>query len=95
MGTTIGATAGVAEREQGLASGLLNTAQQLGFAVGIAALVTVSTSVSEDSGAAGPGAAVDGYQAGLLVGGAVAALGVAVALLTYARVRRRRPTHGV
>ncbi len=38
----IGATSGVASSEQGLATGLLNTAQQMGAAVGLAVLASVA-----------------------------------------------------
>ncbi len=38
----IGATSGMAASEQGLASGLLNTAQQMGAAVGLAVLATIA-----------------------------------------------------
>jgi MFS family permease len=41
---SIAALAGVAEREAGLASGLINTSQQIGGAVGVAVASTVFTS---------------------------------------------------
>ena len=41
---TIAATSGVSGRESGLASGLLNTSQQIGGALGLAILTGVSTS---------------------------------------------------
>jgi EmrB/QacA subfamily drug resistance transporter len=41
---TIAALAGVAEREAGLASGLINTAQQIGGGIGVALVSTVFTS---------------------------------------------------
>jgi EmrB/QacA subfamily drug resistance transporter len=43
---TIAATSGVQGRESGLASGLLNTAQQIGGAIGLAVLTGVSTSAA-------------------------------------------------
>ena len=45
---TIAALAGVAERESGIASGLSNTAFQLGGALGVAIVSTVAVSRSED-----------------------------------------------
>ncbi len=85
---TITATAGVDPGAQGLASGLLNTAQQLGFAVGVAALVSVAVSASEGSGAASMAQRlVDGYSAGYLASAGVALAGVVAALLLVPRVR--------
>jgi EmrB/QacA subfamily drug resistance transporter len=43
---TIAATSGVKGRESGLASGLLNTAQQVGGAIGLAILTGISTSAA-------------------------------------------------
>src|ERR671931_1125270 len=42
--STIAAVAGVDEREQGLPSGLINTSQQIGGALGLAVLSTIATS---------------------------------------------------
>lgn len=63
----ITATTGVDDAEQGLASGLLNTAMQLGGALGLAALNTVTVLVADSGlfdGFSLQGALVDGYQAG-------------------------------
>ncbi|MFE0176206.1 MFS transporter [Streptomyces sp. NPDC059002] len=63
----IAATDGVAEREQGLASGLLQTATQFGAAIGISAVTAVYGLVSAGSHGgshAGPGAAGAGAGAG-------------------------------
>src|SRR5262249_51892879 len=60
---SIAALAGVQPNEAGLASGLINTSQQIGGALGIAALSTIATSHTEDalaSGSAMPSALVDG-----------------------------------
>lgn len=45
----IAATAGMAPEEQGLASGLWNTAPQIGAALGLAVLVTVANAFSDDA----------------------------------------------
>jgi predicted MFS family arabinose efflux permease len=47
VSVTIAATAGVPHHESGLASGLLNTSQQIGGAVGLAILTGVATSASK------------------------------------------------
>jgi EmrB/QacA subfamily drug resistance transporter len=81
---SIAALAGVRAAEQGLASGLINTSQQIGGALGIAALTAVATSVTTDgiaSGSAVPVALTDGFQAAFYGAAAVAIVGVFVALL--------------
>ena len=80
---SIAALAGVKAAEAGLASGLINTSQQIGGALGIAALSTIATSQTQDSLVSGsvlPQAMVDGFSSAFLVGAVVAALGVVAAL---------------
>jgi EmrB/QacA subfamily drug resistance transporter len=85
---SIAALAGVGPSEAGLASGLINTSQQIGGALGIAALSTIATSHTEDSlgsGHAVPVALVDGFQSAFVVGAVVAALGIIAALTLIRR----------
>jgi MFS family permease len=85
---SIAALAGVKAAEAGLASGLINTSQQIGGALGIAALSTIATSKTQDSvssGSALPVALVDGFQSAFLVGAVVAALGLVAALTLIRR----------
>jgi EmrB/QacA subfamily drug resistance transporter len=84
---TIAAVAGVGEHESGLASGLINTSQQVGGALGLAILATIANSVSDGKLAtatspAGQAAALtDGFQQAFLVGAAFAVLGLVFCLL--------------
>ena len=74
---SIGALAGVAEHRAGLASGLLNTSQQLGGAVGIAIASSIAGSHTQallHAGDAAPSALTGGFQRALWVLGAVALL---------------------
>src|SRR3954449_2127297 len=62
---SIGALAGVAEHRAGLASGLLNTSQQLGGAIGIAIASSVAASHTQamlQTGHAAPEALTGGFQ---------------------------------
>jgi EmrB/QacA subfamily drug resistance transporter len=85
---SIAALAGVQSAEAGLASGLINTSQQIGGALGIAALTAVATSTTNDgiaSGTAVPVALTDGFQAAFIGAAAIALVGVLVALFVVRR----------
>jgi EmrB/QacA subfamily drug resistance transporter len=85
---SIAALAGVQPSEAGLASGLFNTSQQIGGALGIAALSTIATTKTSDGVAAGtpvPQALTDGFEAAFIWGGVVAAVGILVALVLVRR----------
>jgi hypothetical protein len=97
VGVTIAATAGVSDSEQGLASGLLNTAQQIGAAIGLAILVAISTAQTKVLISRGnqlpvaiQTALTGGFQAALAVGASFAAISVLVALLVIQQ-RQSRP----
>jgi EmrB/QacA subfamily drug resistance transporter len=85
--STIAAVSGVADREAGLASGLINTSQQVGGALGLAVLSTVANSVTGSS--LSPVDLTDGFQTAFLTGAGIAALGLA-ATLTLIRGRDSR-----
>ena len=80
---TIAALAGTKPQEAGLASGLINTSQQIGGAVGIALLSTIAFSTSDDEVASGtpvPEALTDGFVNAFWAGAAIAFLGVLVSV---------------
>jgi predicted MFS family arabinose efflux permease len=90
---TVAALAGVAEDESGLASGLSNTAFQIGGALGVAIVSTVAVSRSEDYLAANEGASPlvvlnEGFQSAFAACLVLAGIGVALALLLLGRPRR-------
>ena len=85
---SIAALAGVQSSEAGLASGLFNTSQQIGGALGIAALSAVATQKTEagvTSGTPVPQALTDGFESAFIWGAIVAAIGIVVALVLVRR----------
>jgi EmrB/QacA subfamily drug resistance transporter len=93
---TIAAVAGVEPDEAGLASGLINTSQQVGGALGLAILAAVANGRTDDVVAAAGGnpkslpvALTEGFQAALTVGAAFAVVGaILAAVLISGRASR-------
>jgi MFS family permease len=80
---TIAALAGTKPQEAGLASGLINTSQQVGGAIGIALLSTIAVSTTEDELARGvdqPTALTDGLVDAFWAGAAIAFVGLLVSI---------------
>ena len=80
---TIASVTGVRSHEAGLASGLINTSQQVGGALGLGILVAIANSYIADAGGApgrpDPVALSDGFSAAFLTGSAFAVLGAILA----------------
>jgi hypothetical protein len=84
---------GIAQHQAGVASGLLNTAQQVGGALGVAVASTVATTHTVGrlaEGASGTAALTAGFQAAFWACCAIAALAIPVGLL----LTRPRPRDG-
>jgi EmrB/QacA subfamily drug resistance transporter len=81
---SIAAFAGTRPDEAGLASGLMNTSQQIGGAVGIAILSTIAVSTTGDAvpgqGPPTADALTDGFVAAFWAGAAIALVGVLVSI---------------
>jgi predicted MFS family arabinose efflux permease len=101
---TLGATAGVAPAELGIASALLNSAQQVGGTLGLAVLVTVATTLTRTAYKAAAGSvarqsarsvairsSIHGYRGAFLVGSGIAFVGflLSVTALRIAPPRAR------
>jgi EmrB/QacA subfamily drug resistance transporter len=85
---TIAAMAGTTPADAGLGSGLINTAQQIGGALGIAILSTIAVSTTNAAiagGAARPVALVDGFVDAFWVGAAIGLVGVLVSVFGVRR----------
>jgi predicted MFS family arabinose efflux permease len=85
----VASVAGVEPHEMGLASGLINTSQQIGGALGLAILATIANSVTQGSSASHAVALTDGFRSAFTVGAVFALAGaVLAALLVSGRASR-------
>jgi len=85
---SIAALAGIESRDAGLASGLINTNQQIGGAIGLAILTTVATTRTDhlaSSGSSRLEALVGGFQLAFWVGAAFAVVGLLTTLIVLKR----------
>jgi predicted MFS family arabinose efflux permease len=90
MPLTLIATTGLDDEDQGLASGLFNTSQQIGGALGLAVLSTLATSKMSAAGGSPTHALVVGFHWAFAAGAvfSLAALAVLVVLLRKRHVAR-------
>jgi EmrB/QacA subfamily drug resistance transporter len=89
---TIGAVSGVTPREAGVASGLINTTQQVGGALGVAVLSTIAVSVTTTYLATRPhspqvalAGLTHGFSVAFWFGALLAGMGAVVALIGLAK----------
>ncbi|HSX00382.1 MAG TPA: DHA2 family efflux MFS transporter permease subunit [Patescibacteria group bacterium] len=94
--TTMVTTSGVSHEESGLVSGLLNTAQQIGGALGLAVLAVVSTATTKHdliaahgNPAATPMALVHGFQRGFMM---AVVFAVAASLVAATILKLHKPS---
>jgi EmrB/QacA subfamily drug resistance transporter len=81
---TIASVAGTKEDEAGLASGLINTSQQVGGALGLGILVSIANSRTADVLGPPPVRLTEGFQSAFLVGAGMAILGAVLAAVLIA-----------
>lgn len=85
----VAATTGVADHEQGLASGLVTASFQIGGALVLAVATAVINATA--AGSTSAPALLDGYRAGVIVSVVAAGLGLLVTVLGPLAERRRAP----
>src|SRR3954470_5867177 len=88
---TVAAVSGVEPHEAGLASGMINTSQQIGGALGLAILATVANSRTDHATAAGKPVVValtEGFQTAFLVAAGMALAGAVLARAGSSRASR-------
>lgn len=89
------AMSGARDDDAGLASGLFNTTQQVGMALGVAVLSTLAAARSEHllaGGSSASAALTSGYRLAFTVGAGLLVAAFAVAVLTLRRPKTRKPS---
>lgn len=86
-------TAGIPARDQGVAAGLLNSAQQIGATLGLALQVAVASGrtgeLTDSSGTASSAAVVEGFRWALATGASLAVVAAAVVWVSARPLRKR------
>ncbi|HEU5121934.1 MAG TPA: MFS transporter [Candidatus Saccharimonadales bacterium] len=95
VSVTVASTAGVPGNEAGLASGLVNTSQQVGGALGLAILAVIASGVAAGDTAAGQPlaqATVHGYQLAFLSASALMIIAMLIAIFVIHTPKERANT---
>jgi EmrB/QacA subfamily drug resistance transporter len=87
---TVIATA-TAREESGLASGLVNTARQIGGSIGLAVLATVAEARAAGAHQPAKAAMTSGYHVAFVLGGIAAAVGTLIAVTLVRKPARQEP----
>jgi EmrB/QacA subfamily drug resistance transporter len=91
--STIAATQGAKQGQQGLASGLVNTSRQVGGGLGLAVLITLATTVTSHQighGTQVPQALTNGFRLGYYIGAGLTAVAAILTFVLLPRLGEKR-----
>jgi MFS family permease len=93
---TVAATSGIPGEEAGLASGLINTSQQIGGALGLAILAVVAATATNAALAAGVSAeqaSMAGYQRAFFTASTLMFTALLIAIFVIQETKNSKPHH--
>ena len=83
VAASVAAISGITQEEAGIASGLINTAQQVGGALGLAILLAVASDITTNKSKSGPptsSTVLDGFHGAFVVAAIITVVAIAVSL---------------
>ena len=95
--STIAATHAADPERAGLAAGLANSSRQIGFGIGLAVIISISTQITSNqvgNGTGVPEALTNGFSVGYLIGAGLCAIAAVLTFVFVARMPGAERAHG-